>query len=151
MLNDSLYSSAKMDWGTPESLFRALDEEFAFDLDVCATHANAKCRRFFSPQDDGLSKSWDGMVWMNPPYGRGIDQWVRKAYSESASGCVCVCLLPVRSDTKWWHDYVMKSKEIRLLTRRLSFDGAKNKAPFPAAIVVFGGKDNSPVLKAMRV
>lgn len=88
---------------------------------------------------------------MNAPYGRGIDKWVRKAFESSRSGCKCVCLLPVRTDTKWWHDYVMNASEIRLLTRRLSFAGASNKAPFPSAIVIFDSEKAGPVLRAMKV
>ena len=134
MLNASAYSSTTGEWATPPDLFERLDREFRFTLDVCATHQNAKCRRYFTRKEDGLVQPWSGNVWMNPPYGRGIDQWVAKAAS---SGVRCVCLLPVRSDTRWWHAYVMRASEIRLLTRRLSFEGSTNKAPFPAAIVLF--------------
>jgi phage N-6-adenine-methyltransferase len=151
MLNDSMYSSEKMDWATPKDLFNKLNEEFSFTLDVCATIVNAKCSNFYSPKNDGLSQSWRGVVWMNPPYGRGINQWVKKAFESSQQGCKCVCLVPVRSDTRWWHDYVMKASEIRLLTRRLSFEGANNKAPFPAAIVVFDPDSTIPSLSAMVV
>jgi phage N-6-adenine-methyltransferase len=139
-LNPSLYSSSKTDWGTPQFLFDRLNLEFNFDLDVCAVPANAKCKRYFTPEIDGLKQEWWARTaWLNPPYGRGIDQWVKKAWQEAENGhCKCVALLPVRSDTKWWHHFVMKSNEIRLLTRRLTFEGAGNKAPFPAAIVVEG-------------
>lgn len=141
MMNDSVFSSQSCEWGTPVELFQRLDQEFHFSLDVCATASNAKCPRFFTRQDDGLSQPWVGRVWMNPPYGRGIDKWVAKAASCHK---LCVCLLPVRSDTRWWHAYVMKAAEIRLLTRRLSFQGATNKAPFPAAIVIFDPKHTGP-------
>jgi site-specific DNA-methyltransferase (adenine-specific) len=148
-LNSSNYNSASCEWGTPISLFTRLDAEFAFDLDVCATSQNAKCRRYFTVKEDGLTQEWSGNIWMNPPYGRGIDKWVAKAAS---SHVMCVCLLPVRSDTRWWHAYVMRATEIRLLTRRLSFEGSTNKAPFPSAVVVFKPGVYSPIrLTSMRV
>lgn len=150
MLNKSLYASDKSDWATPQNLFDKLNAEFAFDLDVCANKQNAKCKKYFTIQDDGLSQVWFGNCFMNPPYGRGIDLWIKKAFE---SNCLCVCLIPVRSDTKWWHNYVMKSSEIRLLTRRLSFEGSNNKAPFPAAIVIFGNSDYNEdrILTSMEI
>jgi phage N-6-adenine-methyltransferase len=150
---DVHFSSDKMDWETPDDLFKKLDQEFHFTLDVCATKHNKKCKRFFSPEDDGLSQDWSGEVcWMNPPYGREIKRWVDKAYTTTCSECICVCLLPVRSDTQWWHNFVMKSAEIRFLTKRLSFQGSNNKAPFPAVIVVFSGKNTSyPKLGVVRL
>lgn len=151
MLNDSLYSSEKMDWSTPVHLFERLNKEFRFTVDVCATAINTKCPTFFSPEENGLNKIWTGTAWMNPPYGREIKHWVKKAFESSRADCVCVCLLPVRSDTRWWHDYIMRSSEIRLLEKRLSFEGAKNKAPFPAAIVVFRPASTSPLLSSMPV
>lgn len=150
MLNESLYSSAKLDWATPQSLFDRLHQEFEFTVDVCANQENAKCKVYYDLEQDGLSQEWIGIAWMNPPYGRGIDRWIRKAHESSMNGCVCVCLVPVRSDTRWWHDHVMKAFEIRLLTRRLSFQGSSNKAPFPAAIVIFDSRETFEV-KAMNV
>lgn len=151
MLNNSLYSSSKMDWGTPQALFDKLNNEFDFSLDVCANQQNSKCNNYYTEQDDGLKQSWNGTIWMNPPYGREISKWVAKAYEESRKGCICVCLIPVRSDTKWWHRYVMSSAQIRLLNKRLSFEGANNKAPFPAAIVVFHPQYNKPVLSVLPI
>lgn len=147
-LNKHLFTSAKEDWETPQVLFDKLHAEFHFTLDVCATKANAKCKRFYTLRDDGLKQTWRGRVWMNPPYGRGIDLWVQKAFE---SQTLCVCLLPVRSDTKWWHRYVMKAGELRLLTRRLSFGNSTNKAPFPAAIVVFPGRNTIPNLTSFVI
>lgn len=152
-LNNSMYMSEKNDWPTPQYLFNDLNKEFNFTLDVCANEKNSKCEYFYGIEEDGLAQKWQGVCWMNPPYGRGIDKWIKKAYEESRKGnCTCVCLVPVRSDTKWWHNYVMKSNEVRLLTRRLSFEGANNKAPFPAAIVVFksGQYIGNPALRAMK-
>ena len=123
-------------WATPWPLFRKLDAEFGFELDVCALPENAKCARFYSPADDGLAHAWSGVCWMNPPYGREIGKWVRKAYLESQLGATVVCLLPARTDTAWWHDYAMKG-EVRFLRGRISFVGSNGPAPFPSAIVVF--------------
>lgn len=135
MLNDSLYSSEKMDWETPDHLFLGLDAEFAFTLDVAASKENAKCRRYFTAQDDGLTQPWEGTCWMNPPYGREVGDWMRKAVEESKRGVLTVALVPARTDTRWWHETAMKH-EIRFLARRLSFKGSNNKAPFPCAVVV---------------
>jgi len=151
-LNKSLFSSDKMDWETPAYLFDRLNNEFNFTLDVCALQHNAKCRRYFTPEIDGLSQPWSGVCWMNPPYGREIGKWVIKAAVESRRGCVCVCLVPVRSDAQWWHDYVMRSAEVRLLTRRLTFVGGGNKATFPACVVVFdSSKGFSPKLSSYKI
>lgn len=134
------YSSKRPDWGTPRALFYILDSEFRFELDVCATPENAKCPRFFSPAVDGLKQDWGGVAcWMNPPYGRAIGNWVRKAFEEAGKGALVVCLLPARTDTAWWHDYCTRG-EVRFLRGRLRFElpGQKPKpAPFPLCIVVF--------------
>lgn len=139
------FSSARSDWSTPQAFYDALDDEFHFTLDVCATDDNAKHQRYFTEDDDGLSQPWvigDQMkvpacCWMNPPYGREIGAWMKKAYDESLKGATVVCLVPSRTDTKWWHDYCMKAKEIRYIRGRLKFDGHVNSAPFPSAVVVF--------------
>ena len=134
-----MFSSKTDMWETPQDLSDKLNKEFNFVLDVCATHENAKCSIYFTPEINGLKKSWKtkGAVWMNPPYGRKIKEWVKKAYLESQNGATVVCLLPARTDTSWWHDYVMKG-EIRFIRGRLKFGGHKNSAPFPSAIVIFG-------------
>ena len=137
MVNSALLTSKTDEWATPTDLFADLDAEFGFTLDPCCTEANATCKRYFTRQDNGLAKSWQGeTVFMNPPYGRQITKWVRKAYHEARGGATVVCLLPARTDTAWWHDYCMKG-EIRFLRGRLKFSGAKWNAPFPSAIVVF--------------
>jgi phage N-6-adenine-methyltransferase len=115
-----------------------LNDEFHFSLDVCATEETAKCRRYFTKEDDALSMEWSGVCWMNPPYGRKIGVWLKKAYESTISNdATVVCLIPARTDTAWWHDYVMKANEIRFIRGRLKFGDAKNSAPFPSAIVVF--------------
>jgi phage N-6-adenine-methyltransferase len=132
------FSSATDMWATPQATFDALSAEFGpFDLDVCATNENAKCPCYFTPEDDGLSKRWLGRCWMNPPYGRQIGAWMRKAYEEGLQrGVIVVCLIPARTDTAWWHDYAMKGY-VRFLRGRLKFGNAKSSAPFPSAVVVF--------------
>lgn len=152
MLNSSLYSSNKADWETPQNLFDALNKEFNFTLDPCCTKETAKCKRYYTKEDDGLSQDWIGTVFMNPPYGREISEWMKKAKMESDKGAIVVCLVPARTDTKWWHTYAMKSSEIRLLTRRLTFSGASNKATFPAAIVIFNREAGvHPTLTSYKV
>jgi phage N-6-adenine-methyltransferase len=128
------YSSESTTWETPDSVFQPLNERYQFVLDVCASEINHKCDHYFSVADDGLSKEWVGNCWMNPPYGRGvIDKWVKKA-TESPRAVV-VCLLPARTDTAWWQDYVMQG-DITFIRGRIKFVGAKHGAPFPSAVVV---------------
>jgi phage N-6-adenine-methyltransferase len=130
------FSSATDLWATPQEFFDRCDADFAFTLDVCATPENAKCARFFTAADDGLAQDWSGTCWMNPPYGREIGRWMRKAYESSLSGATVVCLVPARTDTRWWHDYAMRG-EIEFIRGRLKFGNAKTNAPFPSALVVF--------------
>lgn len=137
-MNSGMFTSKTDLWSTPQDLFDVLDSIYHFTIDVCAAPENAKCERYFTPEDDGLSQSWNGICWMNPPYGRQIGKWLRKAYESAQNGATVVCLIPARTDTAWWHDYVMKGN-VRFLRGRLKFGGAKNSAPFPSAIVVFGG------------
>lgn len=138
------FSSKKTDWATPQDLFDRLNGVWNFTLDVCASDGNAKCKRYFTETDDGLSKEWSGEVcWMNPPYGRAIKNWIKKAYDESQKGATVVCLIPSRTDTVYWHEYVMKG-EVEFLKGRLKFGGAKAGAPFPSAIVVFKPPESKP-------
>lgn len=144
-MNRALFSSASDNWSTPEDFFRELDAVWHFDLDVCATPDNAKCARYFTPEQDGLSQKWGGVCWMNPPYGRTIGQWVRKAYESAQQGATVVCLLPARTDTAWWHDYCMKG-QITFIRGRLKFGGSRSSAPFPSAVVVFQKGDKAGCL-----
>jgi len=141
-VNSGLYSSATDDWGTPQALFDELNSEFNFTLDACASAHNFKVNIYFNKEINALAQSWTGTVWMNPPYGRTIGQWMKKAFEESQKGATVVCLVPARTDTAWWHDYAVKG-EIRFLRGRLKFEQpgfAKNSsAPFPSAIVIFKG------------
>ena len=135
-MNDALFSSKTCEWETPLPFFKALDEQYHFTLDVCATEENAKCDTYYTPEQNGLMQAWEGRCWMNPPYGRSISAWVKKAYESAAKGALVVCLLPARTDTSWWHDYCMKGK-ITFIRGRLKFGKSKNSAPFPSVVVVF--------------
>lgn len=137
MINAVMFSSNKDLWETPQEFFNKLDAEFHFDLDVCAIPSNAKCQRYYTPEDDGLSQPWEGRVWCNPPYGRQISKWVQKAAQSAAEGAIVVMLLPARTDTKWFHNYIYGQREIRFVSGRLKFGGSKNSAPFPSMVVVF--------------
>lgn len=141
-LNEGMFTSDSEEWETPIAFFKMLDDEFHFTLDVCASDTNHKVKRYFTVADDALSESWDDEVcWMNPPYGKSIGKWIEKAYNESKKGATVVCLIPSRTDTKYWHDYVMKADEIRFIKGRLKFLDAQGNenmtAPFPSAVVVF--------------
>jgi site-specific DNA-methyltransferase (adenine-specific) len=131
------FSSTTDDWATPQWLFDELNREFEFELDVCASAENARCARFFTDSEDGLRQEWRGHCWMNPPYGETIGLWVHKAWQSAQDGAVVVCLLPARTDTAWFHDYVMEAAEIRFLRGRLKFNDAENSAPFPSLVAVF--------------
>ena len=135
-VNRGMLSSLTDQWATPQRVFDLLNAEFGFELDVCALPGNAKCRRYFTPKVDGLKQDWKGKCWMNPPYGRAIGNWMRKAYESSLQGATVVCLVPARTDTAWWHDYATKG-EIRFVRGRLRFGTATSAAPFPSAVVIF--------------
>jgi len=130
------FSSRSDNWATPQEVFDGLNAEFKPETDVCATAENAKCKQYYSLEDDGLAQNWRGVCFMNPPYGRQIGRWVQKAFESAQHGALVVCLLPARTDTRWWHDYVMRG-EIRFLRGRLRFGNAKHAAPFPSAVVIF--------------
>ena len=135
-MNNIHFSSKSNEWSTPPDYFNVLNKEFNFTLDPCCTRKSAKCDKFYTLEDDGLSKDWSNeIVFMNPPYGREIKNWIKKAYEESLKGAIVVCLVPARTDTIYWHEYCMKG-EVRFIKGRLKFSG-KNSAPFPSALVVF--------------
>lgn len=147
------FSSASHEWCTPPALFAALDKEFAFTLDAAASDDNALCATYFTKASDALTQTWSGTVYCNPPYGPGIGAWIAKGYAEAQAGSTVVMLVPARTETAWWHDYVMRAAEVRLIRGRLSFindyDGAGHNAPFPSCIVVFRPGDHTPVFSAM--
>lgn len=139
MNTDVMFSSATDNWATPQDFFDKLNAEFHFDLDVCADEINHKCDKYYTKQQDGLTMPWKGIVWCNPPYGREIGAWVRKALFASVGGATVVMLIPARTDTKWFHDYIYKrdNVEVRFVKGRLKFGNSKNSAPFPSMVVVF--------------
>ena len=139
---DVHYSSKTNEWSTPQDFFDELDKEFNFTLDPCATSENAKCTKYFTVEDDGLKQDWSNdIVFMNPPYGRDIKYWIKKAYEESLNGATVVCLIPSRTDTAYWHNYIFgKADDIRFIKGRLKFGGSKNPAPFPSAIIIYKGE-----------
>ena len=133
------HSSKTSEWETPQDLFDCLDAKFSFTIDVCATTDNAKCERFYTIEDDGLSQDWSHQrCWMNPPYGREIGKWMQKANETGSAGGYVVCLIPARPDTNWWWNWVLGG-EIFFLKGRLCFGGATSSAPFPSALVIFRG------------
>jgi len=139
-MNNALYSSNTDEWATPQAFFDRLNEEFHFTLDPCALPENAKCKRFFSPAENGLAQNWGGeIVFCNPPYGRAIYDWVRKCSAEAKKpDTIVVSLLPARTDTRYFHEFIYnKAQEIRFLKGRLKFGNSKNAAPFPSMVVVF--------------
>lgn len=137
IINKGMFTSATDDWFTPQDFFDAQNKKYGpFDIDVCADANNAKCQVFFTKEQNGLLQEWKGKCWMNPPYGKQIKQWMKKAYESSQQGATVVCLVPARTDTGWWHDYAMKG-EIIFVRGRLKFGGATWNAPFPSALIVF--------------
>lgn len=144
MSNLDVHFSSKTDlWATPQTFYDRLHSEFNFTLDPCSNGENAKCSDFFTVEDDGLSQEWaPHTIFMNPPYGRIIGAWIRKAHEESEKGATVVALIPSRTDTRYWHDYVMKADEIRFVKGRLYFGDGEGRAPFPSAVVVFRKHDH---------
>lgn len=152
-MNKALFSSSRDDWETPPEFFEELNKEFNFDLDPCALPKTAKCERYFTPDDDGLTQTWiapgGGTVFVNPPYSRrksgkpGQEDWIKKAAEEGAKpGAVVVLLIPARTDTAAFHDYIYHRAEIRFIRGRLRFlsDGQKMAAaPFPSMLAIFRG------------
>ena len=131
-------SSNSDEWTTPRWLFDELDAEFHFDLDAASTHENALCERHFTEDEDGLSQPWDGFhVWCNPPYGSEVGKFVRKA-AETGGGGLVVCLVPARTDTRWWQEWgAGRATEVRFIRGRLKFGDSNASAPFPSAVVVY--------------
>jgi site-specific DNA-methyltransferase (adenine-specific) len=147
-----MFSSATDNWETPQALFDELNREFDFEVDLCATPENTKCPSFITPEINSLSAPWGpffnrrNVLWCNPPYGREIGSWIRKAaetvqekHSQTGGSCTIVMLLPARTDTRWFHDYIYGKEgvEVRFLKGRLKFGRSENSAPFPSMIVIF--------------
>jgi site-specific DNA-methyltransferase (adenine-specific) len=143
---ETLFSSSRMDWETPQEFFDKLNEEFHFTLDPCASDLNHKCEKYYTAEQDGLQQDWSGeKVFCNPPYGRNVAKWVKKCYDETHTGdCkLAVMLISARTDTKWFHDYIYNhnADEIRFIKGRLKFGGGNVNAPFPSMVVVFWGRE----------
>lgn len=126
MPNRALFTSCKQTWKTPKSVYQTLDAEFGFDHDPCPAN----------PKSDGLKSEWGECNFVNPPYS-DLASWIEKGFVEWKKGKTVVFLIPSRTDTKAWHDFVMKADEIRFIRGRLSFDDNGGRAPFPSAIVIF--------------
>ena len=141
MNKNLMFSSVTDEWYTPIDFYNELNKEFNFNLDPCATDINHKCAKYFTKEDNGLLQSWGGYnVFCNPPYGRVINAWVEKAYNESQKdNTLIVMLLPARTDTKWFHNFIYHKAEIRFIKGRLKFGGCKNSAPFPSMLVIYRG------------
>jgi phage N-6-adenine-methyltransferase len=138
-VNDVHYSSKTVEWETPQDFFDKLNAEFSFTLDACASAENAKCSKFYTLRENGLAQAWQGeRVWCNPPYGRHIQKWIEKCANEPSD--LTVMLIPARTDTKAWHQWIFDKAEIRFIKGRLKFGGHKNSAPFPCAVVIFREK-----------
>ena len=134
-----MFSSKTDLWSTPNDFFDKLNDEFHFTLDPCSTHENAKCYKHFTEEENGLLQDWGNeVVFCNPPYGRQIKYWVKKAYEESQKDNTnIVMLIPARTDTIYFHEYIYHKAEIRFIKGRLKFGNAKNSAPFPSMVVIF--------------
>lgn len=142
MNTEIMFSSKTDSWATPTDFFRELDEEFHFNLNPCADEYNHKCDKYFTVKENGLLQDWRGSsVYVNPPYGREIGKWVEKAYrTNQEHGNLVVMLLPTRTDTKWFHDFIYNKAEVRFVRGRLKFGDSKNSAPFPSMVVVYRKK-----------
>lgn len=131
-----MFSSETDNWATPQEFFNKYNKLWNFTHLALFASAQTSSVKYYSVIENGLFQKWEGICWMNPPYGRGINAWMRKAYESSLEGAIVVCLVPARTDTAWWHDYAMKG-HIEFLRGRLKFGNAKNSAPFPSAVVTF--------------
>jgi phage N-6-adenine-methyltransferase len=134
------------DYSTPQDLFEEYDRLYHFTLDVCATDANAKCPRYFTPEQDGLQQPWRGTCWMNPPYHQAeIPKWIRKAYEESQRGAVVVALLPARTGSAWYHEVVLPHAVVTFLRGRIKFAGMTTNPQENSMIAVFGAPCATPL------
>jgi phage N-6-adenine-methyltransferase len=135
----TIFSSEDNTWETPIEFFNELNREFNFTLDPCCETSTAKCSKYYTKEDDGLSKNWQGeTVFCNPPYGREIYDWVEKCSVEgNKPNTTVVMLIPSRTDTRWFHEFIHGKAEIRFIKGRLKFGNSKNSAPFPSMVVIF--------------
>ena len=139
MNTELMFSSKKMDWTTPQDFFDKLNQEFEFTLDVASSKENHKCNKYFTEEENGLIQDWSNNVcFCNPPYGREIKKWVKKCYEEGQKeNTIVVMLIPARTDTSYFHDYIYNKSEIRFIRGRLRFGDGKSPAPFPSMVVIY--------------
>jgi site-specific DNA-methyltransferase (adenine-specific) len=152
MLTNGMFTSESDTWGTPLGFYLKLDKEFNFQIDLCADKTNYKHEVYYTIEDDSLSQSWDDIIgYCNPPYGSKIDEWVKKG--ATAKNSIIVMLIPARTDTNYWHDYVIHAKEIRFIKGRLKFEDKYRlpykSSPFPSAVVIFDGGEHQPLIGSM--
>lgn len=138
MNTDVMFSSKKMDWETPQDFYESLNDEFGFTLDAAASAENAKCEHYYTEKENGLVQDWEGeTVFCNPPYGRQLPKWIEKCYNESRKDkTTVVMLIPARTDTKAFHEYIYDKSEVRFVKGRLRFGDGKGRAPFPSMVVI---------------
>lgn len=137
-IHRSLFTSTTDEWPTPKGFFDGLNKEFRFTLDPCATSENATCREFFCREQDGLAQDWSHhRIFCNPPYGREISRWAEKCFRSSQAGALVVLLVPARTDTRWFHDWVCNKAELRFVRGRLKFGDGKHAAPFPSLVAIY--------------
>lgn len=147
MLNSALFTSDSDLWSTPDSLFKELNLIFQYNLDASAIQSNAKCLRYWSPLDNGLKQKWEGNVWLNPPYSN-VSLWIKKASEESIDNAnLITCLVPSRTDTKWFQSYGILAKYILFIKGRLKFGNSKNSAPFPSCLLIYGNVNDDMINK----
>jgi len=148
-----IHRNHKVEWPTPQPFFDRLNDEFDFTLDPCATPQSAKCDTYFTAEDDGLVQDWGThSVFCNPPYGRGIDRWMEKAYRSSQAGALVVVLLPMRTATNWFHNWVINKAELRFVQGCIRFEGAAHKAPFASLVAIYypaGSTGSASILKTL--
>ena len=144
---DVHFSSKTNEWFTPDHVFNQLNDRFNFTLDSAATAKNTKCEKFYAEHDDGLSKCWSNeTVWLNPPYGRQIKNCVKKAKNEAQKGATVVMLIPARTETSYWHEYIFPhASEILFVDGRIKFGGSPHNAPFPSAVVIFSASKHQKI------
>lgn len=148
-LQKAMVSSKSNEWSTPQDFFDRLNEEFDFTLDPCSTHKNAKCKKHFTVEDDGLGKDWTkDVVFMNPPYGGHTAEWLKKAHESSLGGAIVVCLIVSSTDRSYWHDIIFPyASQVRFIRGRLHFGESKTSAPFASAVVIFSKKEMPEKIK----
>jgi len=140
MNEELMFSTGTIHWSTPQDFFDKVNNKYHFTLDACADTTNYKVRSYFSEKTNGLAQSWQNdVVWVNPPYGKTISDWIKKAHDECSINCTIVMLLPARTDTRWFHDYIYGNPDcsITFIKGRLKFSGSKSSAPFPSMLVEF--------------